>query len=86
MTRNVLNNLLNRLYGEMAIAISWKEKLVLQRRFTALSRGARKYHANDIAGDALRGAEQLLAELEHHPLRQYLISKGGVCTVNTRHS
>ncbi|WP_279476978.1 hypothetical protein [Aeromonas veronii] len=53
MTREVLNNLLNRLYGEMTIALGWKEKLVLQRRFIALSRGARKYHANDIAGDAL---------------------------------
>lgn len=29
MTRNVLNNLLNRLYGEMAIALNWKEKVVL---------------------------------------------------------
>ena len=56
MTREVLNNLLNRLYGEMAIALDWKAKLVLQRRFVALSRGARKYHANDIAGDALRAA------------------------------
>ncbi|WP_336290908.1 hypothetical protein [Aeromonas dhakensis] len=83
MTRNVLNNLLNRLYGEMAIALEWKEKLVLQRRFTALSRGARKYHANDIAGDALRGAEQLLAELEADRLQWD--SKGAVCTVNTRH-
>lgn len=83
MTRNVLNNLLNRLYGEMAIALEWKEKLVLQRRFTALSRGARKYHANDIAGDALRGAEQLLAELEVERLQ--LDGKGAVCTVNTRH-
>ncbi|EHK5439424.1 hypothetical protein I8Y03_002708 [Aeromonas hydrophila] len=83
MTRNVLNNLLNRLYGEMAIALEWKEKLVLQRRFTALSRGARKYHANDIAGDALRGAEQLLAELEVDRLQWN--GKGAVCTVNTRH-
>ncbi|MGL6458831.1 hypothetical protein ACSZNG_07215 [Aeromonas hydrophila] len=83
MTRNVLNNLLNRLYGEMAIALEWKEKLVLQRRFTALSRGARKYHANDIAGDALRGAEQLLAELEVERLQWD--GKGAVCTVNTRH-
>ncbi len=56
MTREGLNNLLNRLYGEMTIALGWKEKLVLQRRFIALSRGARKYHANDLAGDALRGA------------------------------
>ena len=83
MTRNVLNNLLNRLYGEMTIALGWKEKLVLQRRFTALSRGARKYHANDIAGDALRGAEQLLAELEVDRLQWN--GKGAVCTVNTRH-
>lgn len=83
MTRNVLNNLLNRLYGEMAITLEWKEKLVLQRRFTALSRGARKYHANDIAGDALRGAEQLLAELEAERLQWD--GKGAVCTVNTRH-
>ena len=83
MTREVLNNLLNRLYGEMAIALDWKAKLVLQRRFTALSRGARKYHANDIAGDALRGAEQLLAELEVDRLQWN--GKGAVCTVNTRH-
>ena len=83
MTREVLNNLLNRLYGEMTIALNWKEKLVLQRRFIALSRGARKYHANDIAGDALRGAEQLLAELEVDRLQWN--GKGAVCTVNTRH-
>lgn len=83
MTREVLNNLLNRLYGEMTIALGWKEKLVLQRRFIALSRGARKYHANDIAGDALRGAEQLLAELEVDCLQWN--GKGAVCTVNTRH-
>ena len=83
MTREVLNNLLNRLYGEMAIALDWKAKLVLQRRFIALSRGARKYHANDIAGDALRGAEQLLAELEVESLQWN--GKGAVCTVNTRH-
>ena len=83
MTREVLNNLLNRLYGEMAIALDWKAKLVLQRRFIALSRGARKYHANDIAGDALRGAEQLLAELEVDRLQWN--GKGAVCTVNTRH-
>lgn len=82
MTREVLNNLLNRLYGEMTIALGWKEKLVLQRRFIALSRGARKYHANDIAGDALRGAEQLLAELEVDRLQWN--GKGAVCTVNTR--
>ena len=83
MTREVLNNLLNRLYGEMAIALDWKAKLVLQRRFVALSRGARKYHANDLAGDALRGAEQLLAELEAARLQWN--GKGAVCTVNTRH-
>ena len=83
MTREVLNNLLNRLYGEMAIALDWKAKLVLQRRFVALSRGARKYHANDLAGDALRGAEQLLAELEVDRLQWN--GKGAVCTVNTRH-
>ncbi|WP_323917086.1 hypothetical protein [Aeromonas caviae] len=83
MTREVLNNLLNRLYGEMTIALGWKEKLVLQRRFIALSRGARKYHANDIAGDALRGAEQLLEELEVDRLQWN--GKGAVCTVNTRH-
>ena len=83
MTREVLNNLLNRLYGEMTIALGWKEKLVLQRRFIALSRGARKYLANDIAGDALRGAEQLLAELEVDRLQWN--GKGAVCTVNTRH-
>ena len=57
--------------------------LVLQRRFIALSRGARKYHANDLAGDALRGAEQLLAELEADRLQWN--GKGAVCTVNTRH-
>lgn len=84
MTREVLNNLLNRLYGEMAIALDWKAKLVLQRRFVALSRGARKYHANDLAGDALRGAEQLLAELEADRL-QWNGKGGAVCTVNTRH-
>ncbi|WP_071912774.1 hypothetical protein [Aeromonas sp. SCS5] len=84
MTRNVLNNLLNRLYGEMAIAMNWKEKVVLQRRFIALARGARKYRAHDIAGDALREAEQLLAELEADRL-QLMDGKGAVCTVNTRH-
>ncbi|WP_265436066.1 hypothetical protein [Aeromonas media] len=83
MTREVLNNLLNRLYGEIPIALNWKQKLVLQRRFIALSRGARKYHANDLAGDALRGAEQLLAELEAERLQWN--GKGAVCTVNTRH-
>ncbi|MDM5132937.1 MULTISPECIES: hypothetical protein [Aeromonas] len=83
MTREVLNKLLNRLYGDLTIALNWKDKLVLQRRFIALSRGARKYHANDIAGDALRGAEQLLAELEADRLQ--LDGKGAVCTVNTRH-
>ncbi|MGL4754311.1 hypothetical protein [Aeromonas dhakensis] len=83
MTREVLNNLLNRLYGEIPIALNWKQKLVLQRRFIALSRGARKYHANDLAGDALRGAEQLLAELEAERLQSD--GKGAVCTVNTRH-
>lgn len=83
MTREVLNNLLNRLYGEIPIALNWKQKLVLQRRFIALSRGARKYHANDLAGDALRGAEQLLAELEAERLQSN--GKGAVCTVNTRH-
>lgn len=84
MTREVLNNLLNRLYGEMTIALNWKEKLVLQRRFIALSRGARKYRAHDLAGDALRGAEQLLAELEAERL-QGMNGKEAVCTVNTRH-
>ncbi len=83
MTREVLNNLLNRLYGEMAIALDWKAKLVLQRRVVARSRGARQYHANDLAGDALRGAEQLLAELEADRLQWN--GKGAVCTVNTRH-
>lgn len=83
MTREVLNKLLNRLYGDLTIALNWKDKLVLQRRFIALSRGARKYHANDIAGDALRGAEQLLAELEADRLQ--LDGKGAVCTVNIRH-
>ncbi|HGK7313582.1 MULTISPECIES: hypothetical protein [Aeromonas] len=64
MTREVLNKLLNRLYGDLTIALNWKDKLVLQRRFIALSRGARKYHAMDLAGDATRCAEQLMAELE----------------------
>ncbi|MGY3895842.1 hypothetical protein [Aeromonas enterica] len=83
MTREVLNKLLNRLYGDLTIALNWKDKLVLQRRFIALSRGARKYHANDIAGDALRGAELLLAELDAE--RQQWDGKGAVCTVSTRH-
>jgi hypothetical protein len=83
MTREVLNNLLNRLYGEMTIALNWKEKLVLQRRFIALARGARKYRANDLAGDAMRGAEQLLAELKAELV--LMDGKGAVCTVNTRH-
>ena len=60
----MLNNLLNRLYGEMAIALDWKSEAGAAAPVCCPVTGARKYHANDLAGDALRGTEQLLAELE----------------------